>query len=620
MMNTFKTCIASILLVALSLTSAVSSNNAHIAIAFTTAFEEIEAYRNWTVGRFGELELVDGRGRVSPERVSELTDQYRAHVENMRQAALMINKSCAKILTIPLAYAGEVSDSLGDYMISESLAQSLNIIFIAAMQGQETAEILKEWRRKAFCVISQAACSIQQQTQLEMYASNPALGDINEGITAVQNDAHALVDYFATLGPDQRHALSHSRESEGNLFCATILSRAIKALDPICEGGDLSKYNMPAFGTREYFARLMQPPEKTFATTVKEFARTVEPFDSLLRDYENQEKSETRSPALQQKLIARQQAALAAYMNEAKFRLADFEKPVAEAVYDHLQSEYGAEFDVTAYKPSSLKPKPTKKGKGKSKKPNKKAKGKKGKKAKGKQRASKAPSQPKKTTTKATVAAEPELIDAPLENEDKLPHEVASVPEAASADEDKLSHEVASAPEALSADEDDLATTAVLSSQPSTDSDSNDDAELFDDEYDHEAWYQENVLNRIVAVSPETQGPKAQKEEVTYPEIHLKSDARAFYDAVTSNGTNVKTKHFLDFLRCVGGSLDRSSGSGSAVDYYLPNFSSSRARNPFLKFVVHLPHGGNGTFPRKTLAYFVKRAFDTCQLETVIPE
>ncbi|HBN23283.1 MAG TPA: hypothetical protein DD412_08625 [Holosporales bacterium] len=373
--------------------------------------------------------------------------------------------------------------------------------------------------------------------------------------------------------------LSGRADGESNLFCSKLLSKVMGFLEVVfptpktrrASSSSLASYSLPA----------LLGDSRAKKNPLFDFARLYIASYGALASIS---RTEQQKPVLHNKLIKR-------FLNTGKFKFLEMESDIQVSIQGFLKGRYG---DLVTMKiPSKPKIEKTHIAKKKTKTRRKgKGKGK----AKNRRKTGYKPKPEERTSQKEDTAAQETPQDVSLDVVETAEGAAAIVIEREEADatiEDKVISDVA--PEV--------------------------EVEAY--EFNFNEWYKDEILSRIrpAYASDEEEDEEGAAEKsigisAALPKFVFNAKARAFYQAVMGSAERpVSKSDFEAFLRAVGGGYGAESKSGSAVGYWLPNLSGTRERNPYLKFMVHLPHSGSEAFPLKTLKYFLKRAFMTCAID-----
>ena len=384
-------------------------------------------------------------------------------------------------------------------------------------------------------------------------------------LVLLSGDVSSYSNFFQGLSDKEEALLSEVYEGENNLFCSKLFVRILTLLESVFPTPESQR---PA--SLNYKLGVLESP--LFLSSA-EYINSHAPCSSIVQSTQNKNR----------KLF------LQAFLERGKFKFSEMEENIGKFIHEFLVENYG---DLVSIEIPS---------KSEAKKPHMKAETQSKGKKKARRKAKKKNSQKRvRSLHRVSIGSASAAGESIIKNSDIMPLVVIdaeSIEKGLVAGEGSKVEETNIAA-AFEGDE-------ALS------------------EFDFDEWYSAEVVSHIIPASIRNEEDAALPSVEfsaatvgnTLPEFDFGEQARAFYKAVIGGGTRPVSKSDFDFfLKAVNGRYDSKPKPGSAVGYWLPNLSDTRARNPYLKFTVHLPHSGSEKFPLKTLKYFLQRAFITCCL------
>ena len=620
---------------------------------FMSVYQDIEQYRSWTASKIHELDFTDQHGNIDEEAKNYIDEVIESGTYSFVGEAILKNKR----LSHACKYLYMCNDKVNDYFISESIYSSFDFIFKKLLAGEDYKTPLAIWLQDVKDVVKACGYSLYQ------IADNVSLDRLPDRYKDIltQNDAINTQSFFLSMSNQDIEVLSCGHENKDNLFCGILLSNVLTKLEylddqktvddrsfhQICQilKKLISKPKISDRGNKKIkkisqmlkafnsetkrkdidnalVNQIIQMLDKlTLETKQKDIdSASINPISQMLDRLISETKQDEKDNIMNffphilcsfsefngfmdavkflehdyKKLCTEQEKRshrrLISIYTDAKFHFENFASRIHSQVIDFLTLRYHGHLEIpenlfgTTPATADKKTAQTKKRKAPSSKKSKKRNHKKRKKVKN------------SSHTEPTIAKQ--KLDEVLvdDNNEELttndnPNELTSAIDV----EEKLE--------------------SARSSDEENDNDHVD--EYF--EFNFDQWYEENVIPfAMKADSRKNETPlnlENQKAEEETKKFTLQKKARKFYlSTIGRQKEPVKKRHFVAFLASIGGVLDESGGDGSAVKYWLPNFSDSRDKTRFLKFTVHLPHSGSEHFPWKTLKNFIYLSLVRCDL------
>jgi len=543
--------------ISLSNGTRIDDNDMSKLKVLTKVWEELEEYRAWTAAHLEYLDVHTRQGEIDPVRVSEIkTDIPQSAVDFYRDF------NCPSYLPF---YFFQVQDRFTDYCFSEGLYASMELLF-EHRNEEISAELVGRVKQDITAVLRGAIRSFYNCCNLkseDREFENSDLGSLVKRMFDVlsSGDVSSYPNVFHGLSDKEEALLSELYEGENNLFCSKLFVNIIVLLESVfpTPKGQRSAYEWSALES------LLFSHARTYIRSHKMFnihTNISEKYRNLM--FSN-------------------------FLERGKFKFSEMEGNIGTFIHEFLLESYGDLVSIeNPSKPEvkNLKMKAENQSKGK-----KKAR----RKAKKKNSQKRGRSLHRVSIESASAAGEPII-----KNSDIMPLVVIDA---------ETIEKVVVAEEGSKVEETNVAAAFEGDEALS--------------EFHFDEWYFEEVVSRIIpayirneedAALPSVEFSAATVGN-TLPKFNFGEKAEAFYKAVIGAGTRPVSKTDFDsFLKAVNGKYDSKPKPGSAVGYWLPNLSDTRARNPYLRFTVHIPHSGSEEFPLKTLKYFLRNAFRTCCL------